>query len=90
MSIRSKIHWISMWTYVISNNILNREFSVKWWDSLKIDPVIDQIDKDFPTPVHIAIIQKTRSQSSLESVTVVKKSSRELKDLADQLLLQAS
>ena len=56
MSVRYKIHWICMWTYAISNNILNREFSVKWWDSLKIDLVVDQIDKDFPTPVHRAII----------------------------------
>ena len=59
-------------------------------DSFKIDPVIDQINKDFPPPVHRAITQKTRSQSSLESVLVAGKSSKELKDLADQLLLQAS
>ena len=60
------------------------------WDSFKIDPVIDQINKDFPPLVHWAITQKTRSQSSLESVSVTGKSSRELKDLANQLLLQAS
>ena len=41
MTIRYKIHWISMWSYAISNNLLNREFSVKWWDSLKLDPIID-------------------------------------------------
>ena len=90
MSIRYKIHWISMWTYAINNNILNREFSVKWWNSLKIDLVIDQINKDFPPPVHRAITQRRRSQSNLESILVIRKSSRELKDLADQLLLQAS
>ena len=90
MTIRYKIHWISIWSYTISNNLLNREFSVKWWDSLKIDPVINQINKDFPHPVHKVITLKTRSQSSLENVLVAEKSSRELKDLADQLLLQAS
>ena len=79
-----------MQSYAISNNLLNREFSVKWWDSLKIDPIINQINKDFPPPVHKAIAQKSRSQSSLESVSIVKKSSKELKDLAGQLLLQAS
>ena len=79
-----------MWSYAISNNMLNREFLVKWWDSLKIDPIINQINKDFPPPVHRAIAQKSRSQSSLESVSVAEKSSRELKDLASQLLFQAS
>ena len=44
-----------MWTYAISNDILNREFTIKWWDSLKIDTIIDQINKDFPPPVHRAI-----------------------------------
>ena len=72
------------------NSCKNREFSVKWWDSLKIDPVIDQINKDFPPPVHRAITQNTRSQSSLEFVSIARKSSQELKDFADQLLLQAS
>ena len=79
-----------MWSYAISNNLLDQEFSVKWWDSLKIDPIINQLNKDFPPPVHRANTQKTRSQSSLESVSVARKSSRELKDLADQLCLQAS
>ena len=44
-----------MWSYAISNNILNKEFSVKWWDILKIDLVINQINKDFPSLVHRAI-----------------------------------
>ena len=79
-----------MWSYTISNNLLNRKFLVKWWDSLKIDPVINQINKAFPPPVHKAITLKTRSQSSLEIVSDAGESSRELKDLADQLLLQAS
>ena len=78
-----------MWSYAISNNLLDREFSIKWWDSLKIDPIINQLNKDFP-PVYNAITHKTRSQSSLEFFSVARKSSRELKDLADQLLLQAS
>ena len=51
MAIKYRIHWISMWSYEICNNLLNREFSVKWWDSLKIDPVINQLNKDFPPPI---------------------------------------
>ena len=77
-----------MWNYAIKTNLLNREFSVKWWDSFKIDPVISLIHKDFPPPIQRAIAQKTRSQSSLDSVQVTGKSSKELKDLAMQLLLQ--
>ena len=50
-----------MWSYVINNNLINREFSVKWWDNLKIDPVIDQINKDFSAPVHRAITHKAMS-----------------------------
>ena len=40
-------------------------------------------------PVQRAITHNTRSQSSLESVQIVRKSSKELKDLAQQLLLQS-
>lgn len=70
--------------------MITREFSVKWWDSLKIDSVIDKINKDFPPSVSRPIAQKTRSQSSLEFVSVIRKSSKEIKDLANQLLLQVS
>ena len=45
MTIKYKIYWISMWSYAICNNLLNREFSIKWWDSLKIDQVISQVHK---------------------------------------------
>ena len=78
-----------MWSYSISNNILTRDFSVKWWDSLKIDPIISQLNKDFLPQVHRPISQKTRSQSSLESISVAGKSSKEIKDVANQLLPQA-
>ena len=41
LTIKYKIYWISMWSYAISNNLLNKKFSIKWWDSLKIDPIIN-------------------------------------------------
>ena len=51
MTIKYRIHWISMWKYTINNNLLYREFLVKWWDSLRINHIIDQIHKDFPPPI---------------------------------------
>ena len=45
--------------------------------------------KDFPLPVQKPIAHCTRSQSSLDSVQISGKSSRELRDLAQQLLLQS-
>ena len=89
MTIKYRIYWISMWSYTICNNLLNREFFVKWWDSLKINPIINQLNKDFPPQVQKVIAQPTRSQSSLDSIQVAGKSSKELKDLAKQLLLQS-
>ena len=78
-----------MWNYAINQNLLDREFSVKWWDSFKYNDIIAQIHRDFPPPVQRAIAHNTRSQSSLDSVQIARKSSKELKDLAQQLLLQS-
>ena len=89
ITVMYRIHWISMWNYTINNNLLDREFLVKWWDSLRIDQIINQVHKDFPPPVQKAIAYNTRSQSSLDSVQIDGKSSKELKDLAQQLLLQS-
>ena len=89
MTIKYKIHWISMWNYAINQNLLDREFFVKWWDSFRVNDIISKIHKDFPPPVQKAIAHSTRSQSSLDSIQIAKKSSKELKDLAQQLLLQS-
>ncbi|KAL4602908.1 hypothetical protein ACB092_10G087100 [Castanea dentata] len=83
---RYKIHWISMWKYTVNSNLLNREFSVKWWDSLRVNPIIAQVYEDYPPPVQKPISHRTRSQSSLDSVQITGKSSKELKELAQQLI----
>ncbi|KAL4600574.1 hypothetical protein ACB092_11G208600 [Castanea dentata] len=83
---RYKVHWISMWKYSINSNLLSREFSVKWWDSLRINLIIKQVYKDYPPPVQKPIAHRTRSQSSLDSVQISGKSSKELKELAQQLI----
>ena len=74
-----------MWNYAINGNLLDREFSVKWWDSLKINKIISQMYEEYPPPVEKPIALRTRSQSSLDSVQISGKSSKELKELAQQL-----
>ena len=82
MTIKYKIHWISMWNYVINQNLLNREFFVKWWDSFRTTDIISKLHDDLTPPEQKTIAHCTRSQSSLDSVQIAGKSSKELKDLA--------
>ena len=78
-----------MWNYAINQNLLDREFFVKWWDKFRPTDIISKLHDDFPLPVQRSIAYCTRSQSSLDSVQITRKSSKELKDLAQQLLLQS-
>ena len=71
-----------MWNYVINQNLLDKEFFMKWWDSFRFNEIIAKIHKEFPPLVPQAIAHCTRSQSSLDSVQIAEKSSKELKDLA--------
>ena len=89
MTARYKIHWISLWNYAINQNLLDREFYTKWWEKFRPTDAITKMYKDFPLPVQKPIAHCTRSQSSLDSV-LSGKSSRELKDLAQKLLLQSA
>ncbi|KAL4606948.1 hypothetical protein ACB092_09G140100 [Castanea dentata] len=83
---RYRIHWISKWDYKINTNLLDKEFLVKWWDGLRIEQIINQVYKDYPQPIQHPIAHRTRSQSSLDSVQIAGKSSKELKELAQQLI----
>ena len=47
MTTKYKIHWISKWSYAIQQNLVVREYSVKWWDALKIDPILSPVNKDY-------------------------------------------
>ena len=89
MTFQYKIHWISMWNFAINQNLLDREFFTKWWDKFRPTDAISKLYKDFPLPVQKSIAHCTRSQSSLDSIQISGKSSKELKDLAQQLLLQS-
>ncbi|KAL4603713.1 hypothetical protein ACB092_10G143700 [Castanea dentata] len=66
----------SQFPYKINTNLLDREFLVKWWDGLRIEQIINQQP----------IAHRTRSQSSLDSVQIARKSRKELKELAHQLI----
>jgi len=90
MTVKYKIHWISMWNYTINQNLLDREFFTKWWDKFRPTDAITKMYNDFPLPVQKSIALCTRSQSSLDSTQFSGKSSKELKDLAQQLLLQSA
>ena len=82
-------HGIPMMDVHLMLMILIKTNPQKVWEVLKIDPVINQLNKDFTTQIQKAIAQPSRSQSSLDSIQVTRKSSKELKDLAKQLLLQS-
>ena len=82
-------HGIPMMDVHLMLMILIKTNPQKVWEVLKIDPVINQLNKDFTTQIQKAIAQPSRSQSSLDSIQVTRKSSKELKDLAKQLVLQS-
>ena len=82
-------HGIPMMDVHLMLMILIKTNPQKVWEVLKIDPVINQLNKDFTTQIQKAIAQPSMSQSSLDSIQVTRKSSKELKDLTKQLLLQS-
>ena len=68
---------------------------VKWWDNLRFKEIIEKIHMNFPPPIQKAITcqttisHRTRSQTSLDSVQISGKSSKEFRDLGQQLILQS-
>nr|POE45841.1 hypothetical protein CFP56_76117 [Quercus suber] len=53
MTVMYRIHWISKWDYALKPSLLDREFSIKWWDSFRFNEVIRKVYKDFPIPVDL-------------------------------------
>ena len=70
-------------------------FLVKWWDNFRFKEIIEKIHMNFLPPIQkaitcqTAIAHRTRSQTSLDSVQVSEKSSKELHDLGQQLILHS-
>nr|POE52648.1 hypothetical protein CFP56_43080 [Quercus suber] len=54
MTVMYRIHWISKWNYALNPSLLDREFSIKWWDSFRTCPTgkgcnINKSEKRVPT-----------------------------------------
>uniref|UniRef100_A0A2N9ENV5 Uncharacterized protein n=1 Tax=Fagus sylvatica TaxID=28930 RepID=A0A2N9ENV5_FAGSY len=43
-----KVPWIVKWSYQIKDNILIRNFAVKWWDNFDSDRIIKFVYDEFP------------------------------------------
>ena len=74
-----KVHWIFKWQYNIVNNIVIRQYFVKWWDSFKHQRIIDQVKQEFsiviPTPIQqspIAPIQQKSTTSVSQTYSTVR------------------
>lgn len=95
-----KVAWIFCWKYVISDNILSRQFLVKWWDKLNVQQVVDQVTKELqpriPTPIQLSSppspynISKITIDSPSSSSPIQRKSNSAIIKLAQQLITQAA
>ena len=54
-----KVPWIFKWQYNIVNNIVIRQYFVKWWDAFKQQYIIDQVKQKFPVQVPAPVQQIT-------------------------------
>ena len=46
--VKYKVSWIVKWSYQIKDNILIRNFAVKWWDNFDRDRIIKFVFDEFP------------------------------------------
>jgi hypothetical protein len=71
-----KVPWIFKWRYNISENIVTRQFLVKWWDKFNQQRIIDQVKIEFPvkvpTPVNIPVRQVQQSQASVPTASTIR------------------
>ncbi|KAI8547564.1 hypothetical protein RHMOL_Rhmol07G0206100 [Rhododendron molle] len=57
--IKYKVPWIVKWKYQLFNNIVSRQYLVKWWGQYNHQKIINQVQLEFPTTV------KTPAQQTL-------------------------
>ena len=66
-----------------------RHFLVKWWDKFSVERIIKFINEEFPKKLHLQEKEKhSSSKSSIESI-LEGKSSKELTEIAKQILARA-
>ncbi|KAI5337246.1 hypothetical protein L3X38_016515 [Prunus dulcis] len=70
--------------------VLARQFSIKWWDKFKLERIADYVYADFPPVRNPHPEKKSSPATSQSSLPIEGRSKSELKDLARQLMLQAS
>ena len=58
-----KVPWIVKWNYQIKDNILIRNFAIKWWDKYNRDRIIKFVYDEFPTEVMKELEDKPSSSS---------------------------
>jgi hypothetical protein len=46
--VKYKVPWIVKWSYQIKDNILIRNFAVKWWDNFDRDRIVKFVFDEFP------------------------------------------
>ncbi|KAI5348483.1 hypothetical protein L3X38_001370 [Prunus dulcis] len=87
---RYKVPWILKWSYRVTKDvrIFARQFSVKWWDKFEVERIARYVYNDLPVePVPLPVSPSASVRSSL---SVEGKSKAELREIATQLLRQAS
>ena len=96
-----KVAWIFRWKYVISDNLVCRQFLIKWWNKFNIQQVIDQVQNDFkikvPKPVQIHdrppspyMISNIKLDSPTTSSPPPKSPNQTIIKFAQQLIMQAA
>ncbi|CAL9000242.1 unnamed protein product, partial [Prunus brigantina] len=87
---KNKVPWILKWSYKVNweSCILSRQFCIKWWDKFKIERIIEQVNTEFPL-VKAPLMPSTFG-TSYSSLPIEGRSKSKLKELARQLMVQAS
>ena len=79
-----KVPWIVKWNYQIKDNILIRNFAVKWWDKYNRDKIIKFVFDKFPIK---KVIEDKPSSSSIQDL-LKRKSPEELAEICKMAAIQ--
>ncbi|KAI5323725.1 hypothetical protein L3X38_032797 [Prunus dulcis] len=79
------------WNYQVNwdTRVLSRHFAVKWWDKFGTEKIIHQVNAEFP-PLQVPIHPVKDASPSGSNASLQGKSKKELKELAEQILVQVT